>query len=52
MDSLDVDSLLTDISLDKTIDICINQLFENTNSAEDFTMSELKQLLCLAMKMS
>ena len=30
MGSLDVDSLFTNIPLDETIDICINQLFENT----------------------
>ena len=52
MNSLDVDSLFTNISLDETIDICINQLFENTDTAESFTISELKQLLCLATKES
>ena len=45
--SLDVDSLFTNILLDKTIDICINQLFENIDSVEGFTRSELKQLLLL-----
>ena len=45
--SLDVDSLFTNILLDKTIDICINQLFENTDTVEGFTRSELKQLLLL-----
>ena len=52
MGSLDVDSLFTNIPLDETIDSCINQLFENTDSAEGFTKSELKQLLCLATKES
>ena len=32
MGSLDVDSLFTNISLDETIDICVNQLFENTDT--------------------
>ena len=50
MGSLDVDSLFTNIPLDETIDICINQLFENTDTVEAFTKSELKQLLCLARK--
>ena len=50
--SLDVDSLFTNIPLDETIDICINQLFENTDTVEGFTKSELKQLLCLATKES
>ena len=50
--TLDVDSLFTNIPLDETIDICINQLFENTDTVEGFTKSELKQLLCLATKES
>ena len=37
---------------DKTIDVCINQLFENTDTVECFTKSEIKQLLCLARKES
>ena len=52
MGSLEVDSLFTNIPLDETIDICINQLFENTDTVEGFTKSELKQLLCLATKES
>ena len=50
MGSLDVDSLSTNIPLNETIDICINQLFENTDTVEGFKKSELKQLLCLATK--
>ena len=45
MGSLDVDSLFTNIPLDETIDICVNQLFENTDTTEGFTKSELKQLI-------
>ena len=41
MGSLDVDSLFTNIPFDETIDICINQLFENTDTVEGFTKSEL-----------
>ena len=52
MSSLDVDSLFTNIPLDETIDICVNQLFENTDTVEGFTKSELKQLLSLATKES
>ena len=52
MDSLDVDSLFTNIPLNETIDICINQLFENTDTVEGFKKSDLKQLLCLATKES
>ena len=46
MGSLDIDSLFTNTSLGEAIDICINQLFENTDTFEGFTKSELKQLLC------
>ena len=43
--SLDVDSLFTKIPLDETIDICVNQLYENTDTVQGFTKSELKQLI-------
>ena len=52
MGSLDVESRFTNIPLDETIDVCINQLFENTDTVEGFKKSELKQLLCLATKES
>ena len=52
MGSLDVDSLFTNIPLDETIDICVNQLFENIDTVEGFKKSELKQLLYLATKES
>ena len=40
----------TNVLLDETISTCVNQLFENTDTVEDFTKSKLKQLLCLATK--
>ena len=40
--SLDVDSLFTNTPLDETIDLWVNQLFENTDIADGFTKSELK----------
>ena len=43
-----VDSLFTNIPPDETTDICINQLLENTDIVENFTKSELKQLLFVA----
>ena len=52
MGSLDVDSLFANMPLDETIDICINQLFENADTVKSFTKSELKQLLCLTTKES
>ena len=48
MGSLDVDSVFTNIPLDETIDICVKELFENTDTVEDLTKSELNQLLSLA----
>ena len=42
MDILDVDLLFTSIPLYETIDICFNQLFENTITIEGITKSELK----------
>ena len=51
MGRLDLDSFFTNIPLDETIDIWINQLlFENTHTVEGFTKSDLKQLLYLATK--
>ena len=50
MGSLEVDLLFSNIPPDETIDICGNQLFENTDTAEVFTKSELKQLLYLVTK--
>ena len=50
--SFNVDSLFTKIPLDETIDICVNQLFKNTDTVEGFTKSELKKLLCLTTKES
>ena len=52
MGILDVNSLFTNIPLDGTTDICINQLFANADIVEGLTRSELKQLLCLATKES
>ena len=47
MGSLDVDSLFTNIPLDEAIDICINQLFENTDAVEGFKKSELNYYVWL-----
>ena len=47
--SLDVYSLLTNILLNGTIDVRVNQLFEKSNTVESFTNSKFKQL-CLATK--
>ena len=43
MGSLDVNLLFTNILLDETIDICVSQPFQNTNTVEGFRKSKLKQ---------
>ena len=43
-------ALFTNIPLDETIDICVDQLFGNNDTVEGFTKSELRQLLRLATK--
>ena len=48
MGSLYMDSFFTNTPLDKAIDICVDLVFENTNTVEGFTKSEVKQLPCLA----
>ena len=44
---LDIDSVFTNISLDKTIDVCVNQLFDKNDTVEGFTDSERQQIICL-----
>ena len=48
MASMDVDSLFTSIPLDETIDICINQLFQDKDTVSNLTKDDLKQLLQIA----
>ena len=50
MASLDVESLFTDVPLDQTIKICINQLFEMT--ASGLNRKEMFEMLSLALKES
>ena len=50
MGSLDVDSLFTNIPLDETIDICINELYKNVDIVENLSKKEMKELLSLACK--
>ena len=45
MASLDVESLLTNIPLEETIDNIINNLFLTTDKVHNFEREELKQLL-------
>ena len=48
MDSLDVDSLVTNVPLEETIKICINLLYNNEDVIESINKSEYKDLLSLA----
>ena len=48
MTSLDVESLFTNISLEKAIDNIINDLFLTTGKVHNFEREELKQLLTFA----
>ena len=53
MCSFDVESLFTNIPLNETIDIIINQLYPNPNSTfEGFSKSQFKRLLQLATQTS
>ena len=51
--SFDVDYLFTNISLDETIDICINKLFPNPESlVNGIFKNDFRYLLNLAIKKS
>ena len=52
MESLDVDSLFTNIPLEEPSDICTNKLFENTEKVESLSKLEFKELSSLATKES
>ena len=47
---LDVDSLFTNIALEETIEICTNKLFKESETIEDLSKTEFKELLSLANK--
>ena len=50
MASFDVTSLFTNIPLEETIEIICNRLFYNTVRYHGLTQSELRKLLCFAVK--
>ena len=52
MASLDVDSLFTNIPLEETINICVNGLFNNTDTVEGLSRRDFKELLTLAVSES
>ena len=50
MGSLDGDSLVTNIPLEETIEICTNELFKESETVEGLSKTEFKELLSLATK--
>ena len=52
MDSLAGDSLFTNMPLEETIEICTNQLFEESETAGGLSKTEFKELLSMATKSS
>ena len=50
MGSLDVDSLFSNIPLEETIEICTNELFKESETAEGLSKTDFKELLSLATK--
>ena len=52
MDSLDVDSLFTNIPLEETINICTNLIYDNVDVIEGMNKLEFKNLLSLATQES
>ena len=47
---LDIDPIFTNIPLEETIEICTNQLFEESETIGGLSKSEFKKLLSLATK--
>ena len=50
MGNLDADSLLTKIPLEETIEVCTNEPFKESDTAEGLSNSEFKKLLSLTTK--
>ena len=50
MGNLDIDSLFTNILLEKTIEICANTIFETTEKDDGLSKIEFKELLSVATK--
>ena len=48
MTSFDIDSLFTNISLEETINICVDRLFENNTKVNNLTKESFRSLLELA----
>ena len=52
MESFDIESLFTNIPLDETINICVNNVFGNNKRVKGHLKKDFKQLLTLSVKSS
>ena len=52
MASLDVDSLFTNVSLEKTINICVNELFKSNSRIHGLNKKQITEMLSLITKES
>ena len=50
MASLDVDSLFTNVPLDETIEICINELFKSDQTVSGLNKQQVLEMLLLRTK--
>ena len=50
MASLDVDSLFTNVLLDETIEICVNELFKSHQTVSDLNKQQVLNMLSLTTK--
>ena len=50
MASLDVDSLFTNVPLDETIEICVNELFKSSQTVSGLNQQQVLEMLSLTTK--
>ena len=50
MASLDVDSLFTNVPLDETIEICVNELFKSSQTVSGLNKQQVLEMLLLTTK--
>ena len=50
MASLDVDSLLRNVPLDETIEICVNELFKSNQTVSGLNKQQVLEMLSLTTK--
>ena len=50
MDSLDVDSVFTNVPLDETMEICVNELFKSSQTVSGLNKQQVLKILSLTTK--